>query len=54
MLIIVFENANLITFSRTDRQETCTKYFKINRRDLENLKFILETYGFEIFQDKNL
>jgi Domain of unknown function (DUF4911) len=25
-------------------QETCTRYFKINRRDLVYLKFILEAY----------
>jgi uncharacterized protein DUF4911 len=25
-------------------QETCTRYFKVNRRDLVYLKFILEAY----------
>jgi hypothetical protein len=44
MLIFVFVNVNLNYFQGADMQETCTRYFKINRRDLVYLKFILEAY----------
>jgi len=44
MLIFVFLNVNLKYFQGAEMQETCTRYFKINRRDLVYLKFILEAY----------